>query len=43
MLRITCPHCGTRSLSEYVYGEILDAPESVADVSLDRAFNSTLR
>lgn len=41
MLRITCPHCGTRSISEWVYGEILDVPDDVADVSLDRSFNHT--
>lgn len=41
MLRITCPHCGVRSLIEWVYGEILDTPEGLTDVSLDRAFNHT--
>ena len=43
MLRIHCPHCGTRSLNEWVYGEILDVPDDVVDVSLDRAFHHTNR
>lgn len=43
MIRLNCPHCGIRSLSEYAYGEILDVPETVDDIALDRAFNHTNR
>ncbi len=43
-IRITCEHCGTRPLEEYVYGEVLDVPATIADPAernLDRAFNHT--
>ncbi len=41
-IRITCGHCGTRPLEEYVYGEIFDVPDAISDPlerNLDRAFN----
>jgi len=40
-LRIPCPHCGERTVEEYVYGEVFDVPDSVAGpeaVAFDRAF-----
>ena len=43
-IRITCDHCGTRPLEEYVYGEILTVPDTITDRverNLDRAFNHT--
>jgi len=43
-LRIRCPHCGVRAVEEFVYGEIPDVPDTVADEDardLDRAFMHT--
>jgi heterotetrameric sarcosine oxidase delta subunit len=28
-LRITCDHCGTRAINEFVHGEVVDVPEGV--------------
>lgn len=46
-LRITCPHCGERSLEEYVHGEVFDVPDTIADADsrdIDRAYmhNNTM-
>lgn len=41
-IRLQCEHCGTRSLDEFVYGEIFDVPSSITDpveANLDRGFN----
>lgn len=40
-LRITCPHCGPRSIEEWVHGEIPVVPDSITDPDerdVDRAF-----
>ena len=40
-LRITCPTCGTRSIEEWVHGEIFHVPDSITDAEareLDRSF-----
>ena len=40
-IRIECPHCGSRSLEEWIYGEILDVPKHITDDAarqFDRAF-----
>ncbi len=40
-IRIPCPHCGSRPVQEFVYGEIPLVPESLVDPDardLDRAF-----
>lgn len=40
-LRLPCPHCGTRPLEEFLYGEILSPPEHLTDPDardVDRAF-----
>lgn len=40
-IRIPCSHCGPRPVEEYVYGEILDVPDSIVDADardLDRGF-----
>lgn len=45
-LRLTCPHCGTRPIEEWIYGEILDVPADLVDagdVALDRGFFHTNR
>jgi sarcosine oxidase subunit delta len=41
-LRITCPHCGSRSIDEWVHGEIPTVPDSITDPDqrdLDRGFH----
>lgn len=41
-LRIDCPNCGTRSVEEWVYGEVFAVPESITDPddrNVDRGFN----
>lgn len=40
-IRITCPHCGERTLEEYVYGEMFDVPADITDPlarEIDRSF-----
>ena len=41
-IRISCPHCGERTLEEYVYGEMYDeVPVDPADATaweIDRSF-----
>ncbi len=40
-LRIPCPHCGTRAIDEWVYGEIPVVPETITDADardVDRAY-----
>lgn len=40
-IRITCPHCGERTLEEYVYGEMFDVPDQIRDPvarEVDRSF-----
>jgi heterotetrameric sarcosine oxidase delta subunit len=40
-IRIPCSHCGPRPVEEYVYGEILEVPDSIVDADardLDRGF-----
>lgn len=40
-IRITCPHCGERTLEEYVYGEMFDVPADITDPvsrEVDRSF-----
>ena len=40
-LRIPCPTCGTRSIEEWVHGEIFAVPEAVVDArdrEIDRSF-----
>ncbi|MEM7093106.1 MAG: sarcosine oxidase subunit delta [Actinomycetota bacterium] len=40
-LRIVCPFCGERPLSEWVHGEILDVPAEIVDADardVDRGY-----
>ena len=40
-IQITCPNCGKRSLEEFIYGEVLNVPDSITDIDerdLARAF-----
>lgn len=40
-LMIECPNCGKRPLTEFLYGEIPEVPESMTDADardIDRAF-----
>jgi heterotetrameric sarcosine oxidase delta subunit len=40
-LTLTCPHCGIRSIEEFVYGEIPVVPDAITDPDardVDRAF-----
>lgn len=40
-LIIPCPHCGPRPVTEFVYGELPEVPETITDpdaIDLDRAF-----
>ena len=40
-LQTPCPHCRRRPVHEFMYGEVADVPESIADPDardLDRAF-----
>ncbi len=40
-LKLTCPHCGERPLTEFSYGEIPEVPSSITnpdDRDIDRAF-----
>jgi sarcosine oxidase subunit delta len=40
-INIPCPHCGTRPVEEFAYGEIPEVPDSITDADardLDRAF-----
>ncbi len=40
-LRIPCPHCGTRAIDEWVYGEIPIVPDAITDADardVDRAY-----
>ena len=42
-LRLPCPTCGSRDLEEWVYGEILDPPDTVVAqgddaIDVDRGF-----
>ncbi len=43
-LKLTCPHCGTRPVEEFTYGEIPRVPEALTDPDerdIDRAFMLT--
>ena len=43
-IRIHCPNCGSRSIEEFLYGEIPAVPDSIVDPearNLDRAFMSS--
>ena len=43
-LRIPCPHCGARSIEEWVHGEIPVVPDSLTDPDgrdVDRAYMHT--
>ena len=38
---IPCPHCGPRAVTEFVYGEVPDVPDTIIDEDardLDRSF-----
>lgn len=40
-IRIDCPHCGSRSVEEWVFGEVFDVPETITDPDardIDRGF-----
>lgn len=40
-IRIACPHCGSRALEEYVYGEVFDVPADIVtdeQREIDRSF-----
>lgn len=40
-IRIPCPHCGSRPIQEFLYGEIPEVPDSITDPDardLDRSF-----
>ena len=40
-LKLTCPHCGTRPIEEFTYGEIPQVPDHLTDPDerdIDRAF-----
>ena len=40
-INIPCPHCGTRPVEEFAYGEIPEVPDNLTDANardLDRAF-----
>lgn len=40
-IQIPCPHCGSRPIQEFVYGEIPVVPDTITDPDdrdLDRAF-----
>ena len=40
-IKIDCPHCGTRPIGEFSYGEIPQVPDSITDADerdVDRAF-----
>ena len=40
-IRIPCPHCGSRPLEEFSYGEIITVPEHITDPKerdIDRGF-----
>jgi sarcosine oxidase subunit delta len=40
-MKINCPHCGARSVEEFVYGEVPVVPDSITDPDardVDRAF-----
>jgi sarcosine oxidase, subunit delta len=46
-MTLTCPHCGTRSIEEYVYGEVPVVPDTITDPdarNIDQSFmrNNTL-
>ncbi|NND13360.1 MAG: sarcosine oxidase subunit delta [Acidimicrobiia bacterium] len=45
-LMLRCPHCGPRTIEEYVYGEIPVVPDSITDPNqrdVDFAFMKTNR
>ena len=40
-IRITCPHCGVRSIGEWVHGEAFSVPARITDADerdVDRAY-----
>lgn len=40
-LYIACPHCGSRAIEEFIYGEIPEVPDSLTDPDardVDRSF-----
>jgi heterotetrameric sarcosine oxidase delta subunit len=40
-IRIDCPHCGSRSVHEWIHGEIFDVPAAITDADardIDRAY-----
>lgn len=40
-LKLICPHCGSRPIEEFMYGEIPQVPEQLTDPDerdIDRAF-----
>lgn len=40
-MKIPCPHCGERPITEFIYGEIPNVPETITDADvrdIDRAF-----
>ncbi len=40
-MRIPCPHCGPRSIEEWVHGEVFAVPDSIVDGDardVDRAY-----
>lgn len=43
-LHITCPHCGSRSVEEFIYGEIPEVPDAITEPDardVDRGFMRT--
>ena len=40
-MNLPCPHCGTRPITEFLYGELTSVPDSIVDEDardVDRAF-----
>ena len=40
-MNLPCPHCGTRPITEFLYGELTSVPDSITDEDardVDRAF-----
>ena len=40
-IRISCPHCGVRSIGEWVHGEAFSVPDRITDADerdVDRAY-----
>lgn len=43
-LMIPCPHCGPRSVEEFLYGEVLEVPDEITDPDardVDRVYMRT--